>query len=149
MSSAPPAVHSHDPVADQGHGHAHPTHDEHGAAHGTFGGYLTGFLLSILLTAIPFWLIMADVFRSPTTAAIVVLVFAAIQIVVHMVYFLHMNSKSESGWTMLALIFTGVVVVITLAGSFWVMHHLNANMMPMPAHEDAAPMSPEGMRQMR
>jgi len=147
MSSAPPAVHSHDPA---GHGHdAHHDHDEHGASHGTFGGYLTGFLLSILLTAIPFWLIMGDVFRSPTTAAIVVLVFAAIQIVVHMVYFLHMNSKSESGWTMLALIFTIVVVVITLAGSFWVMHHLNANMMPMAPHDDTMPMSPEGMRQMR
>ncbi|WP_020187021.1 cytochrome o ubiquinol oxidase subunit IV [Methylopila sp. 73B] len=145
MSSAPPAVHSHDPA---GHD-AHHDHDEHGASHGTFGGYLAGFLLSILLTAIPFWLIMGDVFRSPTTAAIVVLVFAAIQIVVHMVYFLHMNSKSESGWTMLALIFTVVVVVITLAGSFWVMHHLNANMMPMAPHDDTMPMSPEGMRQMR
>lgn len=147
MSSAPPAVHSHDPA---GHGHDAPHgHDEHGAAHGTFGGYLTGFLLSVLLTAIPFWLIMGDVFRSPTTAAIVVLVFAAIQIVVHMVYFLHMNSRSEGGWTMLAMIFTVVIVVITLAGSFWVMHHLNSNMMPMGAHDDSMPMSPEGMRQMR
>ena len=32
--------------------------------------------------------------------------FAAVQIVVHMIYFLHMNTKSEGGWTMLALIFT-------------------------------------------
>jgi cytochrome o ubiquinol oxidase operon protein cyoD len=36
----------------------------------------------------------------------VLLAFAAVQIVVHMVYFLHMNGKSEGGWTMLALIFT-------------------------------------------
>jgi cytochrome o ubiquinol oxidase operon protein cyoD len=33
---------------------------------------------------------------------------------------------------MLALIFTLVLVVILLAGSLWVMHNLNANMMPMP-----------------
>ena len=31
---------------------------------------------------------------------------AAVQIVVHMVYFLHMNTKSEGGWSMMALIFT-------------------------------------------
>ena len=55
----------------------------------------------------------------------------AVQIVVHMIYFLHMNPKSEGGWTMMALIFTLVLVAIALAGSLWVMHHLNANMMPM------------------
>ena len=52
------------------------------------------------------------------------------QIVVHMIYFLHMNTTSEGGWTMLALIFTLVLVVITLSGSLWVMYHLNPNMMP-------------------
>ncbi|HEY9223149.1 MAG TPA: cytochrome o ubiquinol oxidase subunit IV, partial [Variovorax sp.] len=34
------------------------------------------------------------------------------------------------GWSMLALVFTLVLVVITLAGSLWVMYHLNHNMMP-------------------
>ena len=52
------------------------------------------------------------------------------QIVVHMIYFLHMNAKSEGGWNMLSLMFTLVLVVITLSGSLWVMYHLNTNMMP-------------------
>jgi cytochrome o ubiquinol oxidase operon protein cyoD len=55
--------------------------------------------------------------------------FAAVQIVVHMIYFLHMSPRSESGWTLMALLFTVVVVVITLSGSLWVMYHLNTNMM--------------------
>ncbi|MCX7277213.1 MAG: cytochrome o ubiquinol oxidase subunit IV [Burkholderiales bacterium] len=114
---------------DHGHGH------DDGAAHSTFGGYMTGFVLSIILTAIPFWLVMAKVFDKPSTTAFVVLGFAAVQIVVHMVYFLHMNTKSEGGWTLLALIFTVMVVVIMLAGSLWVMYHLNHNMMPVSAHE--------------
>ena len=59
-----------------------------------------------------------------------ILAIAAVQIVVHMIYFLHMNTKSEGGWTMLALLFTLVLVVITLSGSLWVMYHLNTNMMP-------------------
>lgn len=129
MSSA---VHSHPAHDDHGDGHGHG-HDA--AAHGSMKGYLTGFGLSVVLTAIPFWLIMSEAFRDPRTAAIVVMVFAVVQIFVHMIYFLHMNSKSEGGWTMLAMIFTVVLVVITLAGSFWVMFHLNNNMMPMGEHQ--------------
>jgi hypothetical protein len=56
--------------------------------------------------------------------------FAVVQIVVHMVCFLHMNGRSEGGWTLMALIFTIVIVLIVLAGSLWVMYHLNSNMMP-------------------
>src|SRR3546814_12412466 len=58
-----------------------------------------------------------------------------VQILVHLVYFLHMDTKSERGWHMLALIFTLVLVVITLSGSIWIMYHLNTNMMPIPIHE--------------
>ena len=54
-----------------------------------------------------------------------------VQIYVHMVYFLHMNPKAEGGWTMMALIFTLVLVVITLSGSLWIMYHLKTNMMPV------------------
>ena len=120
------------------HGHDDHGHDDHhddGASHGTVKGYMTGFVLAVILTAIPFWLVMDDVFKSSSTTSLVVLAFAAVQIVVHMIYFLHMNTRSEGGWTMLALIFTIVVVVITLTGSLWVMYHMNANMMPMTIHD--------------
>jgi len=75
------------------------------------------------------------VFEKQSTTALVILALAAVQIVVHMIYFLHMDTKVEAGWSMLALIFTIVLVVITLSGSIWVMYHLNANMMPMSPHE--------------
>jgi len=78
---------------------------------------------------------MEKVIPNTQTLAVVLLTFAAIQIVVHMIYFLHMNPRSEGGWNMLALIFTLVIVVITLAGSIWVMFHLNSNMMPGMSHQ--------------
>ena len=114
---------------------AHPEHDNHHPAdevgyHATVKGYVVGFVLSVILTAIPFWLVMAKVL-PPGTTAFVILGFAAVQIVVHMVYFLHMNAKVESGWSLLALIFTAALVLIMLSGSIWVMYHLNTNMMPM------------------
>ncbi|WP_420962951.1 cytochrome o ubiquinol oxidase subunit IV [Brucella sp. IR073] len=125
------------------HSHAHHSaadaHHDDGAAHGTFKGYMTGFLLSVILTAIPFWLVMSGATDSKALTAVLVMGLGAIQIVVHMIFFLHMNPRSEGGWTIMALIFTLVLVGILLAGSLWVMHHLNYNMMPM---------SPEVMKNM-
>jgi len=118
--------------------HTETGHDDHGhddGPHSTFKGYMTGFVLSVILTAIPFWIVMAKVFDTSSTTALVVLAFAVVQIVVHMIYFLHMNTKAEGGWSMLALVFTLVLVVITLSGSIWVMYHLNNNMMPASAHD--------------
>ncbi len=113
----------------------HDAHTEGGASHSTFSGYMIGFALSVVLTAIPFWLVMAHVLPTASMTALVVMGFAAVQVLVHMIYFLHLNTKSEAGWTMLALIFTLVVVAIALSGSLWVMFHLNANMMPMSMPE--------------
>jgi cytochrome o ubiquinol oxidase operon protein cyoD len=84
----------------------------------------------VVLTAIPFWLVMGDQLDSKQATAFIIMAFAAVQMIVHMIYFLHMSSKSEEGWTLVSLIFTLILVVITLAGSLWVMHHLDTNMMP-------------------
>lgn len=116
------------------HHDAHHRGDHHDdlGYHATVKGYAIGFILSVVLTAIPFWLVMGQVLPSPRLTAFVILVFAAVQMVVHMVYFLHMNAKVEGGWSLLSLTFTIALVVIMLAGSIWVMYHLNTNMMPMP-----------------
>lgn len=106
-----------------------PHHDD-GIPHVSVREYLNGFVLSVVLTAIPFALVMTKTFSDSRVAAVVLLLFAAVQVVVHMVYFLHMNTKSEGGWNLLALVFTAVLVVIVLSGSLWVMYHLNSNMMP-------------------
>lgn len=114
---------------DASHGHG-----DHVAAelpHASLRDYATGFLLSVVLTAIPFWLVMTRPLDAGITAAIIV-AFAAIQIVIHMIYFLHMSPKAEGGWSLTSLVFTVIVIVIMLAGSLWVMHHLNTNMMPIP-----------------
>ena len=119
-------------IADHAHDH------DNEEAHGSRKGYMVGFALSVVLTAIPFWLVMA---RPIGTQAIALLImaFAAVQMVVHMIFFLHMNRRAEGGWSIMALIFTVVIVIIALAGSLWVMYHMNENMMPamdmMPAME--------------
>lgn len=129
--------------------HAHPAgHGEHGdhhspavGPHSSLRDYAIGFVLSVILTAIPFWLVMAKVIADRNTAVLVLGGFAVVQILVHMVFFLHMNGKVEGGWTLLSTIFTVVFVAIAISGTLWVMFHMNANM--MPEHPTPAPPSHE------
>ena len=112
--SAQDATHAHD-------AHGHDDHHHDAGPHSTFSGYVMGFVLSVILTAIPFWLVMAKVIADRNTAVLVLGGFAVIQILVHMVFFLHMNGKIEGGWTLLSTIFTVVFVAIGIAGTLWVM----------------------------
>jgi cytochrome o ubiquinol oxidase operon protein cyoD len=119
--------------------HDDPVHshgDTHG--HGSRRTYLIGFLLSVVLTAIPFWLVMTGALANPQLTAMLIIGFAIVQILVHTVCFLHVNTRAEGGWTLMAYIFTGVLVLIVLVGSMWIMYHLNANMMPPEAMEMGA-----------
>jgi cytochrome o ubiquinol oxidase operon protein cyoD len=138
VSAAAVEPHGHTHAHDVDHGHGHDDHHDDGHAHGSMRDYLIGFGLSVVLTAIPFWLVMSGVFAPQLTGGII-MAFAVAQIVVHMIFFLHMNTKSEGGWTILALIFTLILVVIALTGSLWVMYHLNTNMMPHGMDMNPAP----------
>lgn len=113
-------------------GHSDVTDHASGAikGHGSKRSYLIGFALSSVLTAIPFWLVMSGVLGNPGLTAAAVIVFAVLQILVHTVCFLHVNTQSEGGWTIIAYLFTAVILLITIAGSLWIMYHLNSNMMP-------------------
>ena len=98
--------------------------------HGTYRSYMIGFVLSVILTGIPFILVMSGGLESRAWTAIIVLLFAVVQIVVHMIYFLHMDFRLEGGWSMTSLVFTLTVLIICIAGTVWVMHNMDSNMMP-------------------
>lgn len=132
MSAQHTHTHAHD-----SHGHGDHPHDV--GPRSSLRDYTIGFALSVILTAIPFWLVMAKVIADRNTAVLVLGAFAVLQILVHMVYFLHMNGKIEGGWTLLSTIFTVVFVAIAIAGTLWVMFHMNANMMPEHPAPTTAP----------
>jgi cytochrome o ubiquinol oxidase operon protein cyoD len=113
------------------HHEHHEDLEHHDTLHITVSGYVTGFVLAVILTAIPFWLVMGKVLESTTATTFIILGLAMVQIYVHMVFFLHMTSKAEGGWAWMSLIFTLVLLVITLSGSLWIMYHLKTNTMPL------------------
>ena len=66
---------------------------------------------------------------GPTESIIAIAVLAFIQILVHLVFFLHMNTSSSQRWNVLAFAFTVLVAVILIGGTLWVLHNVSAHMM--------------------
>jgi cytochrome o ubiquinol oxidase operon protein cyoD len=99
-----------------------------GASKGTLGSYLTGFVLAIVLTVIPFALVMSGALPQSAT---VIGIFAAavVQMLVHLHYFLHLDTSSEERWNLAAILFTVVIIGIVVGGSIWIMVHLHYRVM--------------------
>ena len=89
-----------------------------------------GFLLSVILTLIPFGLVMTDAFEDTATTALIVMSLGVVQIIVHMVYFLQLNRRAEGSWVLPALIVTVLLVAILLLGTLWGMAPLDGNAVP-------------------
>lgn len=95
--------------------------------HGTLKGYLTGFVLALILTAIPFGLVMAG--TLPKSAVLLgIFIAAGVQILVHLHYFLHLDASSSERWNVMALLFTTLIMAIFVAGSIWIMYNLRIRM---------------------
>jgi cytochrome o ubiquinol oxidase subunit IV len=99
-----------------------------GESHGSVGSYIAGFVLSVLLTAAAFVLVTNGVLTG-SHALLAIAGLALVQIVVHLVFFLHMNSSSAQRWNVTAFGFTVLTAVIVIGGTLWVMHNVAMNMM--------------------
>ncbi|WP_435248937.1 cytochrome o ubiquinol oxidase subunit IV [Vibrio sp. nBUS_14] len=90
--------------------------------------YVKGFIASLILTIIPFYIVWSHALPS-TETYVILFGCALVQIFVHFKYFLHMEAKSSDGrWNLVSLMFTVIVVLILIAGSVWIIYNMNVNM---------------------
>ena len=106
--------------------HTQSLHEEE--SHGSAFGYVAGFVLAVLLTAASFGLVMRGVL-PPQAGMIALAALALVQIVVHLVFFLHLNTSSGQRWNVMAFCYTAVAAIILIGGTMWVMHNVSMNMM--------------------
>ena len=106
--------------------HSHNAHS--GEGHGSFGSYMTGFVLAVILTVAAFALVMTGTLTGQN-ALFAIAGLAFVQIIVHLVFFLHMNTSSAQRWNVTAFAFTALTAVIVIGGTLWVMHNVSMNMM--------------------
>ena len=113
-----------------------------GESHASVKSYMVGFVLSVILTAIPFGLVMDQGHYGFTAGTVLsaILALAVVQVFVHVVYFLHMDRSAEQRWNVLAFSFTVMILAIVVAGSIWIMHSARINM-----EHAMAPTSAEGI----
>ena len=93
-------------------------------------GYLIGLGLATLLTVASFLTVGTTLVWAPAIPVALV-VFAIAQMGVHLVFFLHITSGPDNTNNVIALAFGVMVVFLLIAGSIWIMGHLNTQMMPM------------------
>ena len=104
------------------------SHDSHDASHGSVKSYAIGFILSVILTLIPFGLVMYPTLPKSITLMIV-LAFAVIQVLVHLVYFLHLDRSEAQRENVIAFVFAGLVIVLLVGLSLWIMFSIHTVMM--------------------
>ena len=106
------------------------SNNDHNDNHGSVKQYVTGLILSIILTIIPFGMVM--MMDDPGVGVIwAIYGFAIAQVFVQLYFFLHLDGSKEQSWNVMAMLFTVVIVAIVVGGSIRIMIELNQNMMPI------------------
>jgi cytochrome o ubiquinol oxidase subunit IV len=91
--------------------------------------YLIGLVLAAGLTAASFWVAGGTSLIYAPGVAMGLAALAIGQMGVHLVFFLHITTGPDNTNNVLALAFGVLIVGIVIAGSLWIMYHLNGNMM--------------------
>jgi cytochrome o ubiquinol oxidase subunit IV len=96
--------------------------------HGSITSYIIGFLGSLLLTAIAFYIAVYRFWTGqPLIYAVVGLALA--QAIVQLIFFLHLGEEAKPRWHSLIFYFMVLVVLIIAGGTLWIMTDLKHRVM--------------------
>jgi len=112
----------------------------------TLKSYAIGFALSVVLTLAAFFIVLYPAYFHMGYGAIVpsIIILAIIQLLVQLIFFMHLANETGPRWKLAVLISTVGIVLIVVVGSIWIMNHLNYNMMASPSQMNAYIQSQDG-----
>lgn len=96
--------------------------------HGTLKSYVIGFILSLVLTLASF-LLVSEHLLPAWTLILTIVGLAVVQVVVQLLFFLHLGSDSKPYWNIIIFLFMLVIMAILVIGSLWIMYNLDYYMM--------------------
>jgi cytochrome o ubiquinol oxidase operon protein cyoD len=105
--------------------------------------YLTGFLLSLVLTLIAYFLVTRQVYSGWILGGSITAL-ALLQAFVQLSCFLGLTQEKRPHWNLLMFFFMLLVLLILVFGSLWIMYELNYNLMDMSSM-DMHSMQQEGL----
>lgn len=88
--------------------------------------YMAGFVLSLALTVTAYLTVVNRLFQGTVLIAVISSL-AIAQLVIQLVFFLHLSNEPKPRWNLRVLLFAVLVVVIVVFGSLWIMTHLSYN----------------------
>lgn len=98
--------------------------------HGSWHGYVVGYVAAAILTIAAFKMAVSTA-MTPSSIVAGLGVLAIAQMLVHLIFFLHINTAPEQRTNIMALGLTLIIIGMVVIGSLWITTHLNDNMMPM------------------
>lgn len=98
--------------------------------HGSLTSYTIGFILSLILTFVAYAAVVMHLLSTQYLIYLISLL-ALLQLMVQLVFFLHLFEEQKPRWNLVFFISTVGILLIVIVGSIWIMNHLNYNMSPM------------------
>lgn len=100
---------------------------------GLLKSYVIGFLLSIILTFAAYVPVSMNVssdhkVHSHLLLIVFIVTLAFIQMIVQLLFFLHLGQEAKPRWKSFMFVSFISVVLIVVIASIWIMTHLNYNM---------------------
>lgn len=104
--------------------HAKPKHE-----HGTVQSYVIGFILSLIFTLIPYYLVVNQNI-SGRSLLVTIIGFAVVQMIIQITFFLHLGRGPKPDWNLFFFISTVGIILVIVGGSIFIMDQLYKNMSP-------------------
>ena len=92
--------------------------------------YVAGYVISLILTLLAYDIVVNH-FAHGFQLLVLLGVLAVTQAIVQLVFFLHLDQESGPRYKLITFMVMIVMLLIVVVGSFWIMYHLNYNMMQL------------------
>ncbi len=97
--------------------------------HGTTTSYVVGFILSLIFTIIPYYLVVNEVVHGNVLLALI-LGIAVLQMAIQLLFFLHLGRGPKPLYNVVFFFATAGIIVVTIGASLFIMNNLYHNMSP-------------------
>ena len=105
--------------------------------HGTTSSYVAGFVLSLIFTIIPYYLVINHKFSTSALISTIIS-FGIAQMIVQVVFFLHLGRGPKPFYNIIFFFATVGLIVVVIGGSVFIMNNLHYNMTPSEASKHLA-----------
>jgi cytochrome o ubiquinol oxidase operon protein cyoD len=107
--------------------------DPHHGWNASFKPQFIGFVLSFVLIIAAYRIVthhhLSNGFLSMTICGV-----AIIQVLIQLIFFMHLGLESKPHWHSITFLFTLLVIILIIGGSLWIMNNINYNLMPAMEH---------------